>query len=83
MKNEIKYKDNEIKKEYHIYNFNILENINKDKFIILTTYENNNYIYKIEIDATDVIKDFNPLLNNYNVEINYNNIKEIKEYKSN
>lgn len=83
MKNEIKYKDNEIKKEYHIYNFNILENINKDKFIILTTYENNNYIYKIEIDATDVIKDFNPLLNNYNIEINYNNINEIKEYKSN
>lgn len=82
LKNEISYKDNETKKEYYIYGFNLIGNINNNKYIILTTYENNHYIYKIEIDATEVMKDINSGINNYNIDINYNNINKIKEYKS-
>lgn len=48
LKNTIEYEGNEIKKEYYISNFNIFESEVSGN-IILTTYENKDYVYKVEI----------------------------------
>lgn len=82
LKNEIEYQNNETKKEYHILNFPLFSSSNPNKFIILTIYENDEYITKIEIDGTDILKDINPNLTNYNIIITYENINAIKNYKS-
>lgn len=82
LKNTIEYEGNEIKKEYYISNFNIFES-EVSSNIILTTYENEDYVYKVEIDITEAIKTINPSINNYNITIEYNNINQIKNYQTN
>ena len=82
LKNTIEYEGNEIKKEYYISNFNIFESEVSGN-IILTTYENKDYVYKVEIDITEAIKTINPSINNYNITIEYNNINQIKNYQTN
>lgn len=82
LKNEIEYQNNEIKKEYHILNFPLILNSNSNKFIILTTYEDDEYITKIEIDGTDIMKEINPNITNYKMIITYENINAIKNYKA-
>ena len=82
LKNEIEYQNNEMKKEYHILNFPLVLNFTSNKFIILTTYEDDEYITKIEIDGTDIMKDIHPDTTNYHIVITYENINAIKNYKA-
>ena len=53
---------------WYISNFNIFES-EVSSNIILTTYENKDYVYKVEIDITEAIKTINPSINNYNITI--------------
>lgn len=78
LKSEIEYDDGQIKKEYTILNFNLLNST--DKQTLITTYEKSNLINKIEINASEMMKDNG--FTDYNIEINYNNINKIKNYKS-
>jgi len=67
-KNVTKYNDGKIKTEY------------KNENIILITYEENNYIYKIDLDLTTLLNDTNKKITYYNIEINYDNINNITSY---
>ena len=82
-KSEISYNNNEIKKEYNIVDFNIINEKYANKFVKLNTYENENYIYKIELNIIDLMKEKDKNIINYNITINYNNINQIKNYNSN
>lgn len=83
---EIEYSDGSKKIEYLISlndiktELDIYEQLNDDQ-IKITTYEEDNVIYKIELNLSEYVKLKNEEINNYNIEINYTNINKISNYK--
>ncbi len=67
-KNITTYNDGKIKTEY-----------NSDLYSI-TTYEEDNYIYEIDLDLTNKIKETNNKITYYSIKITYTNINNINSY---
>ncbi|MFV0249552.1 MAG: hypothetical protein ACK5HP_00725 [Bacilli bacterium] len=76
--NETTYSDNTIKKEYIILIKEIKQyfGTESDENITVTTYEEDNQIYKIELDLTNIVEE------EYLITINYENINNIINYNS-
>lgn len=67
-----KYNDSNSKKEY-VINFD-------GSIIYITIFEEDNYIVKVNLDVTDMVKKTSKDITSYIVEINYSNINNISSY---
>lgn len=74
-KNTVRYNDGTGKTEYKI------KNIKDSTFFEIVIHEKNNYVYQIELDVTNLLKQNNITL--YQIIIEYNNINQIVEYQNN
>lgn len=67
-----KYSDDSSKTEYTI--------VYDDYVIYINIFEDNDYIYKLELDVTEEMQKANSKITDYNIEINYSNINNISSY---
>lgn len=81
LKSETKYQNKKIKKEYQIKSFPFI-NQETNQSILLTIYEDSNYITKMEINATETMKANNPNIKNEIITIYFENVNAITNYQS-